>query len=173
MATTSPCMVKSLYGEWHNRPARRRFNCGQRALSKPGVWFESPAFESGTPRSCPEQHGNLTALSLTAPAAVEDESELNSLDRTFTALASQWREATETISSIDDMVLHPAYQRIIGMGPAVLPLILRELQRRPDHWFWALRAITGVDPIREEQRGNVREMAADWLGWAKTKGLDR
>jgi len=33
-----------------------------------------------------------------------------------------------------------AYQQIIDMGLAVIPLILRELEQRPNHWFAALRA---------------------------------
>ncbi len=38
-------------------------------------------------------------------------------------------------------MLNP-YQRIIGIGWPVVPLILDELQREPDQWFWALEAIT-------------------------------
>jgi hypothetical protein len=45
-----------------------------------------------------------------------------------------------------DKILHPAYQRIIGLGKAVIPFILRELQTEPNEWFWALRALTGEDP---------------------------
>lgn len=40
-------------------------------------------------------------------------------------------------------MMHPAYQQIIGMGPAVVPLLLNDLVRTRSHWFWALRAITG------------------------------
>jgi len=42
---------------------------------------------------------------------------------------------------------HHAYQRIIGMGDQAIPLLLRELQREVDLWFWALEAITGEDPF--------------------------
>jgi hypothetical protein len=68
------------------------------------------------------------------------------------------------------MVMHPKYQRIIGMGPAVLPLLFRELQKNPDHWFWALQAITDEDPTRPEDLGDVPKMAASWLKWAEEKG---
>ncbi|WP_333155627.1 hypothetical protein [Microcoleus sp. SVA1_A1] len=34
------------------------------------------------------------------------------------------------------------YQRIIGMGQPVVPLIFRDLEQKSDYWFWALRAIT-------------------------------
>ena len=65
------------------------------------------------------------------------------LERTFFELANRWRDETALLSSVTRTAMHPAYQRIIGMGPAAVPLILRELEQRPDHWFWALTAITG------------------------------
>lgn len=89
----------------------------------------------------------------------------------FRALAARWREDCGHLSSIREMILHPAYQQIIGMGPAVLPHVLDELERQPDHWFWALRAITGEDPVRQQDRGRVSEMARDWLEWAEGRGL--
>ncbi len=47
----------------------------------------------------------------------------------------------------------------------MVPLILRELEQEPDHWFWALQAITGESSISLEpaQQENLEEMAADWL----------
>ena len=60
--------------------------------------------------------------------------------------------------------------QIIGMGPAVVPLILEELQREPDHWFWALEAITQQDPVPPEARGDVGAMADAWIAWGKQQG---
>jgi hypothetical protein len=68
------------------------------------------------------------------------------------------------------MAMHPAYQRIIGMGPRVVPLILRELRRKPDHWFWALTAITGQDPIRPEDAGDILRMTQAWLDFGERQG---
>ena len=68
------------------------------------------------------------------------------------------------------MAMHPAYQKIIGMGPRVIPLILAEIEHRPDHWFWALHSLTGVDPVPRESQGNLAKMAAAWLDWARTRG---
>ena len=70
------------------------------------------------------------------------------LARKFQELAETWRRETGFFSFMQQRALHPAYQRIIGMGWVVVPLLLRELQRQPDHWLWALQAITG-----EERRG--------------------
>lgn len=90
------------------------------------------------------------------------------LERTFSALAQQWHADTVFLSSIDKMVMHPAYQRIIGMGPQALPLILHELQVRPDHWFWALHAISGEDPAQSD--ASFDEAVGAWLQWGKKRG---
>ena len=90
----------------------------------------------------------------------------------FEELASQWREETKTISAIEEMAIHPAYQRIIGMGPAVIPHIMKALEERPDNWFWALRAITGTDPVQPEQRGWMSEMAKVWIEWAHANHIE-
>jgi|SRR5579863_4365593 len=88
----------------------------------------------------------------------------------FRALADQWRKDTRFLSATDDMVLHPAYQNIIGMGPDVIPLLLRELQTRPGQWFWALRSIAREDPVQEADVGNIRRMTEAWLNWGREKG---
>lgn len=66
--------------------------------------------------------------------------------------------------------MHSAYQQIIGLGPAVVPLLLAELDREPDHWFWALKAITGADPLPPDGRGRVGEMTQAWLRWGREQG---
>ena len=93
-----------------------------------------------------------------------------SLEQTFQELVTTWRQETLFTSSVTDMAMHSSYQRIIGLGPAAVPLLLRELERNPDHWFWALHAITGVDPTMPEQKGNVQEMAKAWLDWGRAAG---
>ena len=89
----------------------------------------------------------------------------------FYSLAEAWRRDVRLTSSFTEMILHPAYQRIIGMGFETLPFLLRELERKPDHWFWALTAITGVDPVPPEDRGKLRKMVEAWLRWGKEQGL--
>jgi hypothetical protein len=93
-----------------------------------------------------------------------------SLEQTFHELVTTWRQETRFTSSVTDMAMHRSYQRIIGLGPAVVPLLLRELGLGPDHWFWALYAITGVDPTTPEQKGNVQEMTRAWLDWGREAG---
>lgn len=84
---------------------------------------------------------------------------------TFENLADQWETETVFESVVTRKALHPAYQRIIGMGPTVVPFILRRLRREPAQWFWALTAITGEDPAFGED--TVEGAAAAWLAWAE------
>ncbi len=56
------------------------------------------------------------------------------------------------------------------MGDIVLLLIIEQLKSEgddPDHWFVALGAITGKDPVPEAAYGNIVEMAEVWLAWAE------
>ncbi len=94
------------------------------------------------------------------------------LEAEFNKLAEEWRAATSMLSLVTQKSMHPAYQRIIGMGQPVVPLILRDLQQKPDHWFWALRAITGDNPVKPEQRGRMKLMAQAWIEWGKENGYE-
>ncbi len=85
----------------------------------------------------------------------------------FRQLVERWREETRYLSSSTEIAMRPAYQRIIGMGPAVIPLILAELARQPDHWFWALHALTGADPVSPGDRGKLPAMTEAWLRWGR------
>lgn len=89
----------------------------------------------------------------------------------FDALAAEWERATRFMSSIQQMSMHPAYQRIIGMGPVAVPLILRRMSGTPGHWFWALEAITDASPVEPAHQGRVDLMTQDWLRWASVKGV--
>ena len=88
----------------------------------------------------------------------------------FRDLADTWRRETGALSSITVKSMHPAYQSIVGMGPKAVPLILRELQRKPDHWFWALTFITGEDPVPREDAGDIRKMTEAWLELGRQRG---
>jgi hypothetical protein len=93
------------------------------------------------------------------------------LEETFNSFKEQWREETGHISSVSRKAMHPCYQRIIGLGLQAIPLILQELQERPADWFWALNAITGEDPVHEDD--NFDQATQAWLDWGKSKGYLR
>lgn len=84
--------------------------------------------------------------------------------------AAEWKKASRHLSNSAQMAMLPSYQRIIGLGLPVVALILQELQREPDQWFWALEAITAQNPVLPEHLGKVREMTEDWVEWGKQQG---
>ena len=94
----------------------------------------------------------------------------HNLETQFHALVEQWKKDTEADSSIARMVRHPAYQQIIQMGQAAVPLLLAELQREPDFWFTALHAITGANPAPPEAAGKVKQTARAWMEWGRENG---
>jgi hypothetical protein len=89
----------------------------------------------------------------------------------FNKLAKKWKEETGLYSSIHKIVTHPLYIEIQNMGWKIVPFILKDLQREPEHWFVALQFITGVDPIPEKDYGNMKRMSKAWLKWGKEQNL--
>lgn len=87
------------------------------------------------------------------------------LNQIFIENRDTWLREMPSSSSIEDVVLHPSYQRIIGLGPQVLPLILRDLEARPVFWFWALGAITGHLP--DHEAGDFESARRAWLEWGR------
>ena len=57
------------------------------------------------------------------------------LAQEFARLAQAWKQETRYISSTTEIATHPAYQRIIGLGCEVVPLILADLRQEPYPWF--------------------------------------
>jgi hypothetical protein len=86
----------------------------------------------------------------------------------FDLYVEQWRDETMMLSSVHAKVMHPSYQRIIGLGLQALPLILAELKEFPDDWLWALAAISGEDAAPEGS--TYQEAVAAWLKWGEDKG---
>jgi hypothetical protein len=88
----------------------------------------------------------------------------------FQRLAAKWLAETAYVSSSSDLVAHPAFQEIVDMGSAVIPLLLRELENRTGHWHRALRRITAADPVPPADRGNIEKVSEAWLRWGKEHG---
>ena len=88
----------------------------------------------------------------------------------FLTLKAQWEVETAVLSSATEIAMHPAYQQIIGMGHVAIPLILSEMKIKQGHWFWALKSITGEDPVLLKQRGRIKEMTEAWIRWGKEQG---
>jgi hypothetical protein len=111
---------------------------------------------------CPHCQGRLAHRAKNRRTSVQQE---------FSQLADVWQRETAHQSNMTKRVMHPAYQRIIGMGPAVIPFILERFrQGRLEHWFWALSAITGENPITEDMAGNIEKMAKAWVQGGTVNG---
>ena len=89
----------------------------------------------------------------------------------FFALARQWREATSYYSMWWQISDHDAYRKILAMGEAAVPWILRDLAETGYHWFDALQQLTGEDAAKDVQRGR-RDLAQEaWLAWGRERGM--
>ncbi len=103
------------------------------------------------------------------PRVVQTLSMAPELEVEFETLADQWESETAFESVVTRKAMHPAYQRIIGLGPTVVPLILRRLAREPSQWYWALSAITGEDPAADAP--DTTSAAKAWQDWGMQRGM--
>lgn len=94
-----------------------------------------------------------------------------SLADRFERLKDDWKEQSQYLSNTTQMTMLRPYQQIIGLGSPVIPLILEELSREPDQWFWALEVLSDENPVVAESVGNVALMTEAWLNWGRRKGL--
>ncbi len=96
---------------------------------------------------------------------------MSDLDAKFQELARLWRAETLYLSDSSKIIFNDNYLKIVGMGPDVLPLILAEMLKAPDHWGPALQWITCENPVPEEFAGNLGKIYAAWIQWGIEKGL--
>ena len=89
---------------------------------------------------------------------------------TFEELAKEWKRSRSRGVDLEEMVMNSAYQRIIGMGKSAIPFLLDRLAEKPDHWFWALFAISGDNPVPPDHEGKLSLMAESWLAWGRDRG---
>lgn len=89
----------------------------------------------------------------------------------FNRHANKWQRETGYLSSPSEKYLHPSYARIIGMGRPILGLLLARLRDQPADWFFALRAITGQNPVTDNMAGDMKKMCRAWLKWGEKNGL--
>lgn len=82
----------------------------------------------------------------------------------FRELVDVWKTETWYRSPLARRISHPAYLKIIGLGPKAIPWILQELRQDQDYWFAALEAITR-EP--SPNTANLTELRDAWLEWGK------
>ena len=84
--------------------------------------------------------------------------------RLFSRLVSQWKSDTTFSSSVHQVAMHPAYQSMMCLGEAVVPLILGAMSEdRSSSWFWALQAIARKDAAAGTS--TVEAAIEGWLQW--------
>ncbi len=128
-------------------------------------WYAPTIYLGGIPNKRPISSKERKAVFAVVNPTTQEEAKSQ-----FSRLATEWKESIRVISDWNLMILHPSYQRIIGLGPDVIPLILKELKLNGGHWFWALQALTGENPIANEDAGRVKKMTEAWLAWGRDKG---
>ena len=102
------------------------------------------------------------------------------LEATFNKLAEQWVKKTGILSNSVSIMKHPAYQQIVELGEAVLPLVFRELEKgqMAVHWPLVLSAITGADPTPPPKQSpapgwvalDIKAIHKAWLAWGREQG---
>jgi hypothetical protein len=89
------------------------------------------------------------------------------VEEKFHRLADAWQTAVAHHSSSRIRDNHPAYREIIAMGQEVVPFLLADLETNCRHWFTALTAIAGADPVPAEDAGDIVKMQQAWLRWGR------
>ena len=97
--------------------------------------------------------------------------ETHDLRNEFARLKRRWKTETAGDSVGTSILLHEAYLSIIGMGRPALPLILEDMEQHGGHWFAALKAISGEDPVPRDDRGRIRKMQNSWIEWGRDRGI--
>jgi hypothetical protein len=115
-----------------------------------------------------------TRRALLIPFRHRSEVQGQDLARSFREQVNLWKDQTGHLSSVRKAIAHPAYLRIIGLakystGHEIERLLLQELESEPDHWFAALNAVTGEDPVTREH--DFDESVNAWLAWGRKKRI--
>lgn len=95
--------------------------------------------------------------------------EESEVEKQFNESAAKWRKETGGYSTMIHIAGNNNYLDIIGLGPDVIPYILKDLVKEPDFWFVALEHIAKPkqNPVPKAHIGDLDKMAEDWIAWGK------
>jgi hypothetical protein len=151
-------------------------NCLENTLDKYGIDFSEELFSDSEKYSIP-------IIKRTKPIVksswmrnsefkcILSKQNISFIEQEFLALSKQWKKETKGSSSSSVMFMNKNYLQIIGMGEKVLPYIFNELYKNGGHWFVALNSITKINPVPQEDWGNIPKMRIAWLKWAKENSI--
>jgi hypothetical protein len=151
--------------------------CERKGYSRSGILLRDYAHAHRRARATNRESRNLHKYDLAKRIvliAFRRRSEKQSLAQSFREQVALWKDQTGHLSSMTKAIAHPSYLRIIGLakhstGHEIERLLLQELESEPDHWFAALSAITGEDPVKPED--NFDEAVDAWLAWGRNEGI--
>jgi hypothetical protein len=131
--------------------------------------FDNSVAEDIATQYLESRQSELSRESLTKQLDIQQPQLDINLEKRFNELASKWQHETGGLSSITKKITNFNYLKIIAMGKAVVPLILRSLAKQPDHWFVALKALTDQDPT--SPNSSFEQAVEAWLSWGRQEGL--
>ncbi len=92
----------------------------------------------------------------------------------FRKLRDEWTLHCESVrfsSNMNDYLAHPAFKKLIELGPAAVPLIMERYQRdEMPPWEFVLQEITGVRLIEDPDSfsfPDVKKRRQEW--WEKER----
>jgi hypothetical protein len=91
--------------------------------------------------------------------------EFISLEDKFNALADAWDDHNLGSPKIDYRSL--SVLQIIGMGPNVIPFLIKRLESGETRWIFALKCITGEEAESPDMRGDANQVIDSWSNWWK------
>jgi hypothetical protein len=109
--------------------------------------------QTATIRKVGYNDSKTSASSTTRSATVGWKTE--TLSQIFETMVADWVRETRFTNSMTEILDNKNLANIIDLGPSVVPLILKDLDVSPKPWFYALRILTGEDPVTEENAGNL------------------
>ena len=104
----------------------------------------------------------------TVPCTIRTMNNVNTeaLRPRFSELAEIWNNDTRFSSSSTEIIEHWAYQEVISMGVAVVPLLLEAVATNW-HWVAALAAVTGENPGKG--LGYPHLIKPAWVRWGEQR----
>jgi hypothetical protein len=107
--------------------------------------------------------------------AFESEEDAMTLAETFDTLAKEWAEHCRRVmhrSNPADYLRCPAYQRLVALGPAAVPLVMERYESDTSvPWESVVEAITGTSMTKDPtfiDPDEVLRLRTEW--WARERG---
>ena len=136
-----------------------------------GISYFRSHFETAGPPSNTQLMHASTGIAPFIPEMYRLHTEsYESVEERFQRLSNEWKHDTGHLSTVSRITTHPSYLGIVAMGKPAIPLILKDLEMEPNHWFSALSAMAGEGPnIPAQDRGDMRAICNAWLEWGKSE----